>query len=216
MDRTYLSEEIEVCIILIWNAESRIVFEGRMMDRKTLPGSRMLMTMGIVLTVFGALLLISPATVGGVVVRLVALVLVLTGIAQLIQGLRGGSASHTVISGILGLVVAGVGVLVWLNPELGSGFLTALLMVFFVVHGLWKLSTAVRYRKARGWAWLLLSGLISLVFVYLLWKQWPLSGAWAIGVLVGLDMLLTGLAMIVLAYSMRKVKSSGYVDTISL
>jgi uncharacterized membrane protein HdeD (DUF308 family) len=187
-----------------------------MMDRKTLPGSKILMAMGIALTVFGVLLLISPAAAGGLVVRLVALVLVLTGIVQLIQGLRGGSASRSVISGILGLLVAGVGVLVWLNPELGSGFLTALLMIFFVVHGLWKLSTAIRYRKARGWAWLLLSGLTSLVFVYLLWKQWPLAGAWAIGVLVGLDLLLTGLAMIVLAVSMRKVRSTGYVDTISL
>jgi uncharacterized membrane protein HdeD (DUF308 family) len=81
---------------------------------------------------------------------------------------------------------------------------------------LWKLSTAFRYRRARGWAWLLLSGLVSLVFVYLLWKQWPLSGAWAIGVLVGLDLVLTGLAMIILAASMKKVRSTGYVDTISL
>lgn len=186
------------------------------MNRKALPGSKALMVIGIILIIFGVLLLVSPAAVGGAVVRLVALVLVITGIVQLIQGLRGGTVSHTVISTILGLVVAGVGVMVWFNPELGSGFLTALLMIFFVVHGLWKLSTAIRYRKAAGWAWLLFSGLVSLVFVYLLWKQWPLSGAWAIGVLVGLDLVLTGIAMIILAVSMRKVRSSGYVDTISL
>jgi uncharacterized membrane protein HdeD (DUF308 family) len=57
---------------------------------------------------------------------------------------------------------------------------------------------------------------ISLVFVYLLWRQWPLSGAWAIGVLVGLDLLLSGLAMVVLAAAMKKVRSAGYFDTISL
>jgi len=186
------------------------------MNRNALPGSRTLMMMGIALTVLGALLLVSPAAVGGAVVRLVALVLVVIGVIQLIQGFRGSRASHTVVSTVLGLIVAGVGVLVWLNPEIGSGFLTGLLMIFFVVHGLWKLSTAIRYRKASGWVWLLLSGLLSLVFVYLLWKQWPLSGAWAIGVLVGLDLFMTGLAMIILAITMRKVRSSGYVDTISL
>jgi uncharacterized membrane protein HdeD (DUF308 family) len=174
------------------------------------------MVLGIALIVLGVLLLISPAAVGGAVVKLVSLVLVVTGVIQLIQGLRSGRMGHTVISSLLGAGVAGLGVLVWLNPQLGSGFLTALLMIFFVVNGLWKLSTAIRYRNVRGWAWLLLSGLISLVFVYLLWRQWPLSGAWAIGVLVGLDLLLSGLAMVVLAAAMKKVRSAGYFDTISL
>ena len=57
---------------------------------------------------------------------------------------------------------------------------------------------------------------MSLVFVYLLWIQWPLSGAWAVGVLVGIDLVLTGLSMVILAVALRKVRGSGYVDTINL
>ncbi len=174
------------------------------------------MLVGIVLVVFGVLLLVSPAAVGAAVVKLVSLVLVVTGLIQLVHGLRGGKAVQKLVSALLGALVAGVGVMVWMNPELGSGFLTALLMMFFVVNGFWKVSTAIRYRNARGWAWLLLSGLVSLVFVYLLWKQWPLGGAWAIGVLVGLDLLLSGVALIILAARMKRVRSTGYVDTISL
>jgi uncharacterized membrane protein HdeD (DUF308 family) len=94
------------------------------------------MVLGIALIVLGVLLLISPAAVGGAVVKLVSLVLVVTGVIQLIQGLRSGRMGHTVISSLLGAGVAGLGVLVWLNPQLGSGFLTALLMIFFVVNGL--------------------------------------------------------------------------------
>ena len=186
------------------------------MSGKSLPGRKMLMLTGIALLVFGVLLLVSPAAVGGAVVKLVALVLVITGVAQLFQAFRAGGAADTAVADILGLVVAGLGVMVWLNPDLGSGFLTALLMIFFVVHGLWKVTAAIHYRRVKGWLWLLLTGVLSLVFVYLLWKQWPLSGAWAIGVLVGLDLLLTGIAMILLAAAMRRVRSSGYVDTISL
>jgi uncharacterized membrane protein HdeD (DUF308 family) len=176
----------------------------------------MLMMVGIALVLLGALLLVSPVAFIGAVVRLVALVLIVTGVAQLIQGFRGGQVAHTLVSAILGLIVAGVGVLVWLNPEAGSALLTTLLMIFFLVHGLYKLSSAIRYRNLRGWFWMLLSGLLSLVFVYLLWKQWPLSGAWAIGVLVGLDLLVTGFCMIILAGAARRARSSGRYDTISL
>jgi uncharacterized membrane protein HdeD (DUF308 family) len=58
--------------------------------------------------------------------------------------------------------------------------------------------------------------MVSLVFVWLLWAQWPLSGAWAIGVLVGLDLLLAGIALILLSRTLRKVHRSDYLDTISL
>jgi uncharacterized membrane protein HdeD (DUF308 family) len=193
-----------------------ILPEVPLMNRNGLPGRKMLMSMGLVLVLLGALLLVSPAAVGGAVVRLVALVLIVTGIVQLVQGFKGGSTVHTVISSLLGLVVAGLGVMVWLNPELGSGFLTALLMIFFVVNGLWKISTGIRLRQVRGWLWLMLSGLISLLFVYFLWAQWPLAGAWAVGVLVGLDLVLTGFSMIVIAAAIRKVRSSDSFDTINL
>jgi len=84
------------------------------------------------------------------------------------------------------------------------------------VNGLWKISTGIRLRQVRGWLWLMLSGLISLLFVYFLWAQWPLAGAWAVGVLVGLDLVLTGFSMIVIAAAIRKVRSSDSFDTINL
>jgi len=186
------------------------------MNRKALPGSKVLMMTGIALTVFGVILLFSPVAAGEWVVRLVSLVLIVTGVVQLVQAFRSGASAASIIAGLLGAVVAGVGVMVWQNPVLGSGVLTGLLMIFFVVHGLWKLSTAFRYRRLPGWLWLLSSGALSLIFVYLLWRQWPLSGAWAIGVLVGLDLLLTGVAMMVLAGAMKRVGTSNYVETIQL
>jgi len=186
------------------------------MTSRPLPASNTLVLIGIALVLVGILLLLSPAAVGGAVVRLVALVLVVTGVVQTLHSLRSGSPTHKTVSTALGGIVAAVGVLVWFNPELGSGFLTALLMIFFVVNGFWKISNAMRFRRMRGWLWLLLSGLLSLVFVYLLWSQWPLSGAWAIGVLVGLDLLLTGVVLILLSVSVRRARSGDYLGTIQL
>lgn len=175
-----------------------------------------LMILGIILALLGIVVLLSPAATGEAVVLVVAAVLVVTGLAQVFQGFRSGGRGGAPAAIGLGAVVAVLGIMVWLNPAIGSGFLTMLLMLFFVANGLWKVSTAWRYRGSRGWIWLLVSGLVSLVFVYLLWKQWPLSGAWAIGVLVGIDLLFTGISMVVLALALRRVRGSGYVDTINL
>ena len=167
-------------------------------------GSKLLMLIGVVLLVLGCLLLASPMAAGELVIMAIAAVLFLTGLAD------------RSLSALLGLVVACLGLLVWRNPEIGSGFLMILLVMFFVANGLWKIMTAWRFRGASGWVWLLLSGLVSLVFVYLLWSQWPVAGAWVIGVFIGIDLSLTGLAMIILAITARRIRSSGYVDTINL
>lgn len=174
------------------------------------------MVSGVFLVVFGLLAVVSPVTTGEAVVRIIALVLLVTGLVRLFQAFRSRGTGDSLMSFILGAVVTGLGVLVWLNPEIGSGFLTALLMVFFLAHGLWKISAALRYRPFSAWLWLLLSGVVSLVFAWLMWQQWPLAGAWAIGILVGLDLLLTGIVTIVLALAVKRARKSGSLDTISL
>lgn len=186
------------------------------MNRNARMGSSSLMAVGIVLVILAIVLLASPIAAGEFVILAVAAVLTLTGIVQVIQSLRSTAGPQRVVSILLGLVVSALGILVWFNPEIGSGFLMALLIIFFTVNGLWKISAVLRYRGAPGRIWLLLSGLLSLVFVLVLWSQWPVAGAWVIGVLIGIDLLLSGVAMIALAVSARRIRSSGYVDTINL
>lgn len=186
------------------------------MNRYAMPNNKILMGTGVALTVLGLILLLSPVAAAEWVVRLVSIVLVITGAIQMVQSFRSRGTTGSLVGGMLGLVVAAVGAMVWFNPELGSGILTALLMIFFTVHGLWKISTAIRFRQLGGWIWLLVSGIVSLAFVYLLFQQWPMSGATAIGILVGIDLLLTGVSLLLLARSIRQVRRAGYVETISL
>jgi uncharacterized membrane protein HdeD (DUF308 family) len=61
-----------------------------------------------------------------------------------------------------------------------------------------------RFRPARGWLWLLLSGGVSLVLGALLWSQWPMSGLWAVGVLVGLNLMSTGFVLLKSASMLRE------------
>jgi len=186
-----------------------------MREKSTRTGGTYLFT-GILLIVFGLVVLFSPVAAGEVVVNVAAIVLVITGIVRLAHAFKSQGKTDTVLSTLLGAVIAGLGVLVWLNPDLGSGFLTILLTIFFLAHGVWKITAAFDFRRYAAWGWLLLSGLVSLVFAWLMWRQWPVSGAWAIGILLGLDLLFTGSVTVLLALAIKRARRSGSVETISL
>ncbi len=69
----------------------------------------------------------------------------------------------------------------------------------FILEGIWKIVSSLSYRSASGWVWVLGSGVLSLLLGLLIWNQWPVSGMWAVGVLVGVDLLSTGISMVVLS-----------------
>ena len=90
------------------------------------------------------------------------------------------------------------------HPLFGLSFLTLLLAIYFVTGGIAKIVGSFCFRPISGWLTMLLSGLISLLLGVLIWRQWPLSGMWAVGVLVGVDLLATGLSMLALAATVRR------------
>ena len=59
------------------------------------------------------------------------------------------------------------------------------------------------HRPAGGWSWTLLSGLVDLVLAYFIWRGWPASAAWAIGLLVGINMFFLGLSLAMTAIAAR-------------
>jgi len=104
----------------------------------------------------------------------------------------------------LGIVTALAGIAVIGHPLFGLAFLTLLLVGYFVAEGVWKIVVSFRYKPARGWKGLLASGVLSLLLGLLIWSQWPVSGMWAVGVLVGVNLLGTGLALVTLASALGK------------
>jgi len=152
--------------------------------------------LGILLIVLGVLAVLSPAVAGGAVVSVVGVILIIAGLVQIARALY-ASGSEKVLTLILGAIAVLAGIAVVLHPLLGLAFLTLLLAVYFAAEGVWKLVAAFRYRPPAGW--LMASGLLSLVLAWLIWSQWPLSGLWAVGVLVGLNLVATGAAVVTLA-----------------
>ena len=180
----------------IWNND---------MNTLSLPSGKRLKWLGIAMLVFGGIAVMAPAVTGTWVVYIIGAVLLVAGITQLISGFQAEGWSAKVVPLILGIIttLAGIGVLG--NPLLGLGTLTLLLVIFFVAEGIWKIIASLGYRPAEGWLWLLVSGAISLLLGLMLWNQWPVSGLWAVGILVGVNLISTGVSLIVLASAIKEL-----------
>ena len=98
----------------------------------------------------------------------------------------------------------GVGILLLVNPLEGALALTIVLAAFLVVEGIFKIIMAMRVRDHDGWGWLLASGILSVTLGVLIWAQWPASGLWVIGLLVGIQLLFTGWSLVMLALAARR------------
>jgi membrane protein HdeD len=178
------------------------------MGAKTLPSANHLLVVGIVLLVFGCIAIAAPAVAGTSVVIVIGAVLVVSGIAQVIHGIREGSFASKLLSLVLGAITFLAGLAVLAHPLLGMTVLTLILAIYFVVEGIWKIFTSFSFRPAPGWLGILGSGVIAVLLGFLIWKQWPLSGLWAIGTLIGVDLIVTGLALLLLASTLRRIKTA--------
>lgn len=169
------------------------------------PGTTGLMLTGIVLIVLGGLAIACPAVAGTAVVTVIGLMLSFAGIVQFLYGMRGAGWRDKLIPLILGTLTTLGGVAVLARPAVGLGALALVLAIYFVVEGTWKIVTSFSYRPASGWLAMLASGVLALILGWLIWRQWPLSGLWAVGVLVGVNLVATGAALVALSITIRRL-----------
>jgi uncharacterized membrane protein HdeD (DUF308 family) len=160
--------------------------------------------LGLLLIALGVAAMLTPALAGSAVVVVIGLLLLAGGIVCIVRSLRGVAGMEQVLGLALGIVTALAGIAVIAHPLFGLAFLSLLMVAYFVVEGIWKTIVSFRFRPATGWKWLLASGLLSLVLGSLIWRQWPVSGMLAVGVLVGVNLLGTGLALVTLAATMKR------------
>lgn len=146
--------------------------------------------MGIVLIVLGVCVLVAPVVAGTVAVVAVGSLMIIAGLVESFRALKGDALSRITWL-LVGLVTLICGVLVVAHPILGLSFLTILLAVYFLADGVMKIAGAVNFAAYRGR--FIISGILSFILAYLIWSNWPIAGGWAVGVLVGINLIFTGI-----------------------
>ena len=167
--------------------------------------SGFLIFLGILTVVFGVFAVGTPFITGVAVTLFVGVMLAVSGVAQIVHALKSkqwGTGFWGTVIGLLGLLA---GLLMIFRPLVGLVAMTMLLAVYFLVDGVCEIIAAFRIKPDQGWGWVFFNGVVAVVLGLMIWRQWPVSGAWAIGLLVGIHILLTGWSMIILGTGARKI-----------
>ena len=82
--------------------------------------------------------------------------------------------------------------------------LTLLIAMFLVFQGVFRIVAALAVRYPH-WGWVLLDGIVSLLLGILIWRRWPVSSLWVIGLFVGIEMLLNGWSLVMLSLAGRNL-----------
>jgi uncharacterized membrane protein HdeD (DUF308 family) len=159
---------------------------------------------GVVMLALGLLAIAVPEIASLAIAILIGWLFFIGGIFRALSVVRhrgmpgfGWSLLTAVLAIVLGLVLL-------LRPIAGVLTLTIALVAFFIIEGVAAILLAVEHRKhLPSWGWVLLSGLVDLLLAFLIWDGWPSSAGWAIGLLVGINMVFVGVSLIMTAFAAR-------------
>lgn len=162
-----------------------------------------LLALAILMIILGVMAVATPVYATFAVQVLLGWILLIGGIAQGIHAFMAKGWGGFLLELLSAVLYLAVGILLLVNPVEGALALTIVLAAFLVVEGIFKIVMAWRVRGHARWGWLLASGIVSLVLGALIWAEWPSSALWVIGLLVGVHLLFTGWALIMLALAAR-------------
>jgi uncharacterized membrane protein HdeD (DUF308 family) len=161
-------------------------------------GSRAGVVWGIIVLILGILAMMTPLVSGIAVTFMVAILLLAAGLAQTVYAFK----SETILSGAGTFLFGGLAVLCGLAmlffPGKGLAAITLFLAYYFLADGIISLINGIRFRPFQGWGGMVFSGIISILLAWMIWSKWPVSGIWAVGILVGVRLVFTGWTMIIL------------------
>jgi uncharacterized membrane protein HdeD (DUF308 family) len=159
---------------------------------------------GIVMMVLGLLAIAVPEVATLAITIFIGWLFFIGGIFRTISVLQHRTMPGFVWSLLIAVLAILLGLILIARPIAGVLTLTIWLIVFFIVEGIAAIFLAIEHRRhLPSWGWVLLSGLVDLLLAYLIWDGWPSSAAWAIGLLVGINMVFVGLSLVMTALAAR-------------
>lgn len=154
--------------------------------------------LGAVFLVLGALAVLVPAAASLVTTMMLGWLLIFAGIAQGVhawENRKWGGSNWAFLSAFIHIVA---GIMVLSFPLAGTLALTLILAAYLVADGVLKIVRALQHRAMENWGWLLFDGILAVVLGFLIALKWPSTAVWALGLLVGVNLMFGGASMLLI------------------
>ena len=162
-----------------------------------------IVALGVLTVITGFVAMGSPLASGVGIIVFVGIAMAIGGVARTIGAFSAGSFGQGTLAFIGGILTFGAGLILAARPGIGLMTLTLLLGGYLLVDGISSAVLAFHVRPESGWGLMLFSAVMGVILGFLLLREWPLSGVWAIGTLVGINLVFSGFSMISLGSAAR-------------
>jgi len=170
-------------------------------------GGKRMTVLGMIAMLLGLLAMMTPLLTGISIIFLLGALVAISGALRMFWAFRSGSVGRGLWLFAIGSLTLICGAAMLANPLFGSAVMTIVLAAYFLVDGVAEIGAGAG-RMGDGGGWLVFGGIVSIVLGVLLWTQYPLSGAWAMGILLGIKLFLVGLTMLVGGSAVRTLAAN--------
>ena len=158
----------------------------------------------IVMVVLGFAAILMPLATGIGVSIFVGWIMVFSGFAHLAYAFSAQGAGSFIWRMLVGAVyVVGGGYLAF-HPGIALESLTLLVAAIFFIEGITEIVVFFQFRSVPGAGWTLFDGIVTLILAYMIWRPFPSSASWAIGTLLGANLIVSGFTRLMYSVGARK------------
>jgi uncharacterized membrane protein HdeD (DUF308 family) len=162
-----------------------------------------IVALGVIYVLAGLIALSSVALATVVSVFIVGIMMVVAGVAEVVNAFQFKSWGKFLLWIVLGLLYIVAGVMTFQNPLLAAALLTLLLGVALVASGIMRIILAFGMKEGMPWMWVVLSGVITLLLGGIILAKWPVASLYILGLFLGIDLIFAGVGWIFVGLGLK-------------
>jgi len=163
-----------------------------------------IVALGVVYAIAGFIALGSVLMATVATVYVVGLMMLVSGIAEVINSFQVKSWGKFLLWALLGVLYIIAGFVTFENPLLAAALLTLMLSCALIISGIMRIVLGFSMKQGMPWIWVVLSGVVTLLLGLIILAHWPVSSLYILGLLLGIDLVFAGASWIGIGLRLRR------------